>query len=1204
MRTVAPGAPHRIFCRLSYFVSRFTVETLEGRYLLSGVGAFADDADIGSPALSGSSSFLDGTYTVTGGGSDIGGTSDQFHYLSDPFNSDGTIIARVGSIANTNGAAKAGLMFRSGTAANAAFGGVFVTPIAGVTFVFRNADGGTASATSFAGFGAPRFLKLSRATGQVSAFHSSDGVTWTQIGTPQPISLEATSRVGIAVTSRNVAATTTATFTGVSVLPNGWNSGDVGSPAVKGFSTYDPTNNRLSISGAGTGIGGTSDQFSFANHSMTGDGSVIARIDSLSAADTSAEAGVMIRNDQSATASFAAVEFKNSGDLVFKWRASTGASVSSATAPSPGGPVWLKLSQVGGSFTASYSTNSISWTQIGANQMVSLSSSNTLGGLVVSSHNTSAFADATFSGVSLVQGGWSNIDIGAPALPGSAVFEPASNTHTVTGSGSDVGGTSDQFTFVRGGFSGDGSLVGYVNSISASDSSAKAGVMFRADDNAGAAFAAVYVTPANGLVAQWRTSNGTAAQQQLGPAVAAPVSLKITRSGNTFAFYYSIDGTSWIAVGPAQPVSMPSMALAGIALTSHGGVAPATAYFTGTAIGNSLPPGAGIYSAADELFLNDLEQRTVRFFYDETNPNTGLVPDGALANGGSNGSACSIASLGFGLTALTIGDRRGWLSHNDAYQRALTTINFLYNTAAQVNGFFYHFLNPVTGARSPGSELSSVDTAELMAGVLNVAQYWSGTPLETAAMNVFNRVNWPFMLNADGQFYGGWSPEGSFEGGYVDFSEAVVLYLLGLGSATHPIPLSSWTAWSRSPSASYAGISFLTASTRALFTVQYPMAWYDLRNLVDGTGVNYFENAKRATLAQRQWMSDLSGTYPHWGPNTWGLTASDSAFGYAVWGGPPAAGPIDGTVVPTGPGGSLAFTPRQSVDALRNMQQVYGSTIYRKYAFVDAFNPHTNWTSSIVLGIDQGMMLAAAENSRSNFVWDVFMQTAVARQSMAAAFPVLKPTLLSAVSRKLRTDAVVVDSPISLSGGKSIENHQGGPTQLVLNFETNIVKGPAFAAFISNGVGSVTGSTVNGSTLILNLSGVADAQTITLNIDDVRHYSNTAGGSYSFNLGVLTGDADQNGLVDVTDLGILASNWQVTSPEPLQADFDLNGTVDVGGLGILATNWQIGLSSSFTRSSPFASPGRTPLTSQRRSRDPVFGATDTSVRGILLDQRS
>jgi hypothetical protein len=412
-------------------------------------------------------------------------------------------------------------------------------------------------------------------------------------------------------------------------------------------------------------------------------------------------------------------------------------------------------------------------------------------------------------------------------------------------------------------------------------------------------------------------------RQTLVPATglsAAPAGLKLRRFADNFAAYYSADGINWSIVGSVQTIAMPLVTSAGIAATAQNDGALSTANFTGVFVGDesNAPPGAGVLSAADELFLNDMEQRSMLFFYNEANASTGLVPDSSNANGGSPSAFSSIAAVGFGLTALTIGDHRGWLTHANAYQRALTTVSFLFNTAQQVNGFFYHFLNPATGQRFGNSELSSIDTALLMAGVLNVAQYWSGTPLATTAMNLFNRVNWPFMQRPNGQFYGAWTPESGFSGGYGDFSEAVLLYLLGLGSSSHPTATSSWTSWSRSPVVHYAGYTFVTAQTGALFTVQYPQAWFDLRGITDPAGsLNYYVNSQTATLAQRQMCIDLSSTFSDYGPNLWGITASDSANGYTVWGGPPATPNINGTVVPTAAGGSLEFTPRRSIRACR-----------------------------------------------------------------------------------------------------------------------------------------------------------------------------------------------------------------------------------------------------------------------------------------------
>ena len=227
--------------------------------------------------------------------------------------------------------------------------------------------------------------------------------------------------------------------------------------------------------------------------------------------------------------------------------------------------------------------------------------------------------------------------------------------------------------------------------------------------------------------------------------------------------------------------------------------------------------------------------RETQFFYNETNAKHRINSrqrqrQRRLTSSGYS----SIASIGFGLTALTIADERGWLSHAAAYQRAMTTLNFLYNTGASVNGFFYHFLNPVTGARSPGSELSSVDTAELMAGVVSVGQYWAGTsvqhdchePVQPRELAVDAAVRRRFLRRVDA---GEWIlRRATATSAKRSFSICSVL------APRHIRPLrSSWNSWSRSPSVNYASYHFITADDAALFTVQYPMAWFDMRGLSD-----------------------------------------------------------------------------------------------------------------------------------------------------------------------------------------------------------------------------------------------------------------------------------------------------------------------------------------------------------------------------------
>jgi hypothetical protein len=769
----------------------------------------------------------------------------------------------------------------------------------------------------------------------------------------------------------------------LSGLPAGWSDNDVGSPPIAGSASYNSANNTFTLSGSGVGVNSSSDQFNFANYSLTGGGSITADVNSLTNTDPSAAAGVMIRSDTNGGSLFAGVDVTPQNTVVFSGR--SGSGFFSFAPVTVSAPAWLRVSDLNGNFTGYYSLDDVSWTQIGTAQAIAMPNASTLGGIWASSNNSSALNTAVFSSVSLIQSGWTDTDVGSPPIAGSAVYDTPSDTTTISGNGADIFGTSDQFNFYSTTMTGDGSVIAYVDSLTNTDPSAKAGVMVRNDTTAGSAFAAVFVTPTSGITFEWRSTPGGTTSQQVASAVPAPVGLKLIRSGNTFTADYSSDGINWIAIGPSQTVALNSSALGGIAVTSHNTSALCTAAISSVSVGASPQPDAGIYSSSDQLFLSDLEQREVQYYWSETNASTGMVPDSASANGGGASAFSSIAATGFGLTALTVGDERGWLSHANAYNRALTTINFLYNSGANVNGFFYHFLNPATGARYGTSEVSSVDTAELMAGVLDAAQYWAGTSLQTTALALYNRVNWPWMQQASGIFYGQWTPESGFQNGYGDFSEAVVLYLLALGSPTHPSSIASWYSWSRSPSESYGGYNYIRADDGALFTEQYPQDWFNLQGLSDKTGLNYYTNSQNATLAQRAWMMSLSSSFADYGPNMWGWTPAAGPNGYTIWGGPPANVPVDGTVVPAAAGGSLEFNPRLTLNVLENMKQTYPAD-YQKYGLIDSINPYKTWSNPLVLGIDVGPTIIAAENARSNFVWNTFMQTSVAQQAVAKAF--------------------------------------------------------------------------------------------------------------------------------------------------------------------------------------------------------------------------
>lgn len=405
----------------------------------------------------------------------------------------------------------------------------------------------------------------------------------------------------------------------------------------------------------------------------------------------------------------------------------------------------------------------------------------------------------------------------------------------------------------------------------------------------------------------------------------------------------------------------------------------------GLHIDSQSPPGAKVFTPEDHVFLDDLQRRGIQFFIDEADPVTGLMPDRALADGGHVNEVASVASVGFGLTCLVIGEERGWLTRDEAYDRAHKVLRFLRDHGAQERGTFYHFLNMRTGAREWKCEVSNIDTALLMAGVITVAQHFPDTELSKLCQELFDRVEWPWLLADDGTLHMGWTPERGFIPAKWDhYSEgAPLIVLLAMGSKTHPLPPTAWKAWSKRSAGEYGGLTYLQCPP--LFTHQYPQCWFDLRNQHDGV-VNYYRNSQLATIAQRQWMiEELSEKFPQYDAGFWGLTASDFKDGYTAWGGPPADGPIDGSAVPAAAAGSLAFEPAICIEVLRKMHEKHAVRAYRKYGFVDAFNPAADWYNRDVIGIDVGPTVIMAENARTGFVWKTFMSSPIAQRGLAAA---------------------------------------------------------------------------------------------------------------------------------------------------------------------------------------------------------------------------
>jgi len=385
----------------------------------------------------------------------------------------------------------------------------------------------------------------------------------------------------------------------------------------------------------------------------------------------------------------------------------------------------------------------------------------------------------------------------------------------------------------------------------------------------------------------------------------------------------------------------------------------------------------------DDQFLDQMEQAAFLYFWERAGANTGLIMDRALASGAADSrTISSIAATGFGLTALCIGAQRGYMPSSQIQTRVVTTLNFIWTQLPHQNGFFYHFIDMNTGQRAQQSEVSSIDTAILLCGILTCRQFFQDPQIQTLATQIYERVNWPWMLNGGSTFSMGWTPESGFlNGRYDTYCELMMLYLLAIGSTTFAVPPSAWSAFSR-PTITFQNYTYISGND-PLFTHQYSHAWFDFRNKQDAYA-NYFNNSVTATKAHKAFCLSLATQFSDYSENLWGITASDSINGYVAWGGPPPQGPIDGSVVPCAPGGSLPFLASDCIAALRNMQAHYPSS-WLRYSFVDAFNPLKSWYDADALGIDLGISMLMAENYRSQLVWNTFMKNPEAQAAMMAA---------------------------------------------------------------------------------------------------------------------------------------------------------------------------------------------------------------------------
>lgn len=392
----------------------------------------------------------------------------------------------------------------------------------------------------------------------------------------------------------------------------------------------------------------------------------------------------------------------------------------------------------------------------------------------------------------------------------------------------------------------------------------------------------------------------------------------------------------------------------------------------------------------DDAFLDYLQQTSFDFFWYEANPKTGLIKDRSTV-----GSPSSIASVGFGLTAIGVGIDRGWITRDAGKDRTLTTLKTLWNAnqgtppigMAGYKGWYYHFLNMNAVSREWNSELSSIDTGLLLAGILYVKQYFTGSDttenqIRALSDSIFNRVDWNWMRNSASSLTMGWNPESGFLGArWIGYNEAMILYIMGVGASNNPLPATSWNAWTSGYQWFYNNwLGDFYVNFPPLFGHQYSHCWVDFRDIADtymkSKNITYFENSRRATIAHRKYCIDNPKAFAGYGENIWGLTACD---------GPAPAGynarglnvNDDGTIAPTAAGGSIPFAPEIAIPALRYMYDQYRTTLWTGYGFRDAFNVSQNWWGPDMIGIDEGPIVLMIENYRTGNVWKTMMKNKV-----------------------------------------------------------------------------------------------------------------------------------------------------------------------------------------------------------------------------------
>lgn len=366
---------------------------------------------------------------------------------------------------------------------------------------------------------------------------------------------------------------------------------------------------------------------------------------------------------------------------------------------------------------------------------------------------------------------------------------------------------------------------------------------------------------------------------------------------------------------------------------------------------------------SEKKLLESVQYSSFKFFWDEANPQNGLIPDRM-----TNKSVASIASVGFGLSSICIAEKNSWISRADAYGRVLTTMNSFYDNprvngdfiVEGENGFFYHFVNMKNGKREWNSENSLIDTSILLAGILQAGEHFKGTEVESLADKIYKNANWQSFLVEDK----------SMEHWY-GYNEYILPYIMAMGSPTYPIPVESFDRYvANYKSVNYDDLIFLTPDGDNKFLAylyQFPYNWINWKILKDAkNNIDYYKNAQNALEANRRFCLLNAKDFGY--GVLWGWTASDGPKGYQGYG-----DAFNGTIAPSALIASISLLPDKVVPSIASLFQQYYDKIWGRYGFVNAFNVIENWYDNDYIGIDQGNIVLSLENFKSGFVWKEFM---------------------------------------------------------------------------------------------------------------------------------------------------------------------------------------------------------------------------------------